>query len=236
MADTDATLLAGKGDTNTAGGKPEGQAAAGTVVPDAAAQAAAAEKAAADQVAADKAAADAAAASPDAKAAAEKAAAEKLAADEKAKADAIPEKYEFKLPEGVKLDETLNGKFAAQAKELGLNQAKAQKLVDLYVEQQGSLATAQEQHLATMRDGWRKELLADPKSAELLGEAKKALSLASTEEKALFEGTWLGDHPAAVRFLAKVGRLLKEAPVIEGNATGKGSSVSVAKSLYPNQN
>lgn len=43
----------------------------------------------------------------------------------------VPEKYEFKLPEGVTLDEASMALIAPEFKALGLDNAQAQKLVDL---------------------------------------------------------------------------------------------------------
>jgi hypothetical protein len=48
-----------------------------------------------------------------------------------AEAKIVPEKYEFKLPEGVTLDEASMALIAPEFKALGLDNAQAQKLVDL---------------------------------------------------------------------------------------------------------
>src|SRR5262245_60440079 len=57
-----------------------------------------------------------------------------------------PEKYEFKAPEGVTLDTGLVNDFTPLAKELGMSQDAAQKVVDLYASKVlPRLATAQQE-------------------------------------------------------------------------------------------
>jgi hypothetical protein len=168
--------------------------------------------------------------------AAKKADAEKKAAEEKAKADAVPEKYEFKLPEGVQQDEALFGQFTPIAKELGLSNAKAQKLVDLFVGIQKSGAEVQEKAIAKQRADWAAEVQKDPNAKENLRLAKKALRLADPETAKLFQGTWLGDHPQVIGYLAKVGALVGEDKLVEGAAGAKGSDTkSAAELFYPSQ-
>ena len=53
---------------------------------------------------------------------------------EEAKKVVIPDKYEFKLPEGITLDETSMAVITPAFKELGLDNAQAQKLVDLQIQ------------------------------------------------------------------------------------------------------
>jgi hypothetical protein len=222
MPEETKTLLAEKGDT-----KPAGSPEAG-----AAEKALADQKAIDDKAAADKAAADAGTKTP------EQLAAEKKVADDAAvaakQADAAPEQYAaFVLPEGVKLDESLVKAFTPIAKELNLSQAKAQKLVDLVVNSQKVGTDAQAKELTDMRAKWQADVKASPNYEENLGLARKALRLADSEATKLLTETWLGDHPAMLRYLAKIGSLVSEDKLIEGAAGGKGPTKSTAELLYP---
>lgn len=151
------------------------------------------------------------------------------AADGATPEQSVPDKYEFKLPEGQTLDESLAGKFSDMAKGLKLSQPDAQKLVDLYAAAQAD----QVKSFETQREQWRSQIKADPKHAEMLGDAKKALRLASPEQRAFIENSWLGDHPEMVRFLAKVGTLVKEDKVVNGNGGAHNSEPSLAAKMFP---
>lgn len=211
MAD-EQTLLAQQGDTNGAAGNGgEAQAAAPVAVP--AAEGAA--PAAAEQT------------PQEAPAAETKPAQDKAPAEQQAKEVAVPEKYEFKLPEGKALDDSLAQSFSERAKELKLTQDGAQKLVDLYVAQQEQQVAA----FNKQRADWRAEFQKDPKHPELLDNAKKALRLASPEERAFLADSYLGDHPLVLRYLAKVGALTREDTLAEGAGAGR-TQRSAAEILY----
>lgn len=147
----------------------------------------------------------------------------------------VPEKYEFKLPEGVQADTKLVEQFTPVAKELGLTNEKAQKLVELYAGQQKAAAEATAKALSEQTAAWQKEFKSDPKHPEILADARKALTLVDAELKGLLETSWLGDHPGMLKFLAKVGKaLVKEDALKEGAGGSTDSGVPLEKRLYPN--
>ena len=57
--------------------------------------------------------------------------AQPAAESQKNEAPAVPEAYEFTMPEGVALDKAASDEFSAVAKELKLDQATAQKVADV---------------------------------------------------------------------------------------------------------
>ena len=85
--------------------------------------------------------------------------AEKDTADkaEKDKKPAAPEKYEFAAPEGQALDANALAVFEPIAKELGLTQEQAQKLVDIYPQIQQQQAEAWSKQVAD----WGEQVKAD---------------------------------------------------------------------------
>ena len=145
-----------------------------------------------------------------------------------------PEKYEFKMPEGVSPDTKVLEGFEPLAKEMGLSQENAQKLVDLYAKHVTDSQQAQIDALATQRKEWVAEVQKDPKHQEMLATAKRGLlAVASLEAQKLFSETWLGDHPLILATFAKVGALMKEHPVHLGNQTPQPEKKSAEDVLYP---
>jgi hypothetical protein len=69
-----------------------------------------------------------------------------------------------------------------------------------------------------------------------MGLAKKAIvnlvkdlpEALAKETRAIFEDTWMGDHPGVLRVLTAAGRLLGEAKHIEGDGTGKPAKPGLA--------
>lgn len=116
-----------------------------------------------------------------------------------------PEKYEFKLPDGVKLDTEA---LSAEAKHLGLSQEAAQKLVELKIKSNQAIAEAQKNEHQSWIDAVKadKELGADLKKTEAM--VKAGVEFLAKSEPAfikLITETKLIDHPAFVRMLRKVG-------------------------------
>ncbi len=171
-------------------------------------------------------------------------------AKEPAKADAVPEKYEFKPPEGYEVDP----KFAEEAggvfKELGLTQAAATKLFDMYAAKVLDASNAPLKAYEDIRDGWRKEAAAD----KVLGNGKDDLrpevkasivsaidSLPKDVAESFREAmslTGAGDNPAFIRAFYELSKAFNEGkPVAAGgpSAVAKpGSSRSAASAMYPN--
>jgi len=155
----------------------------------------------------------------------------------------------FKLPEGAEIDATehkkftdLLGKFESDTK---IDHAKAQEfgqqLVDHYFAEMKRVQDAGQQAWTRMRDEWKGQFLADPDlgganqkqtlvrcasiieqyggSAEQVKELRQALAT-----------TGMGDHPAMIRFVNNVGRILSEP-----KTTAVGKQVTPASSLPKSQ-
>lgn len=165
----------------------------------------------------------------------------KPAEEPKPAAPVVPEVYEFKAPEGVKLDPAQLEAFTPIAKELGLSNEQAQRLVDLNTANVQAARTAQESAWKAVNKTWREETRADKdiggaKYDENIGVASKAIDKFGTPElrKALDE-SGMGNHPAVVKFFVNVGRQLSEDTMASGNAgQGGGAPKTAAQMLYPN--
>lgn len=164
---------------------------------------------------------------------------------DKPAAPAAPEKYEFTLPEGVKLDEPTMGKFTEIAKGLNLQQADAQKLVDLHTSMQAEGLKAQETAITEFYadiggtpDKWPdaakadKEIGGDKFDANL-AVAKAALDKFGTPElNAVLLKTGLGSHPELLRAFFRAGQAISQ----DGFVPGRSGTSKDARNLYANSN
>lgn len=149
-----------------------------------------------------------------------------------------PETYaDFTMPEGVELDAAAVEQFAPVFKDLGLTQDQAQKLVDIEASRVQASEAGQVEAFNQLIDGWKNESLNDSefggdKFEESIGQAQKAIGeFGSPELKKLLDEHGVGNHPAMVRFMVKVGQTLKEDSPGGGKPTGgKKDRVDV---LYP---
>lgn len=161
-------------------------------------------------------------------------------------AEAAPEKYEFKAPEGTHLDPAVAEKFSAVAKELNLSQQAAQKVVD---ELAPALASAQREAFTKVVDGWVGEAKADK---EFGGEnfdanlaiAKEGLNFVGSPKLVQFlNQSGLGNHPEIIRAFYKVGQAISEDSHVSGTTRpaggdkgGRTDTERYAAGLYGNGN
>lgn len=155
------------------------------------------------------------------------------------KNDGPPEEYaDFAMPEGVEVDAATLDAFKPLAKEFGLSQEQAQKLVDLYAGKQAAAAEAQAQAWREAQEQWVEQAKADKeiggaKFEQNVATAKKALDKFGTPE--LFEAlslTGAGNHPEFVRFCARVGKAISEDTLVSPQSA-TGSPKSLEERMYP---
>lgn len=155
-------------------------------------------------------------------------------------ANKVPEdgKYELKMPDGVEVDAELLAAVGPEFKELGLTQAQAQKLADKFIEVQTARMGKQSETWAATVTGWVDQAKADKeiggdKWNSTVASAQRAVSTLGTPElKEYFEASGGGNHPELIRFMAKVGAMIKEDNPASGNAAGKAQTDRVS-TLYP---
>lgn len=150
-----------------------------------------------------------------------------------------PEQYaDFSLPEGVELDSDLMTNFRVTAKELGLPQDKAQKLVDI-----GSgIVRKQLDQIVKVRTEWKATSTADKEFGGKDYEANLAVALrgikahATPELEEFFRTSGVSEHPEVIRMFYRLGKLVKEddGKVGEGGKTGgSGQPRQLKDRLYP---
>jgi len=150
---------------------------------------------------------------------------------------AAPEQYaDFTVPEGYALEGDMGDKFKALAKEMGLTQDQAQKLIDLDVQRSNA-------HVETVQKATHEWLNMSKADKEIGGEslganvaiATKALdAFGSPELKSLLKVSGLGNHPEIIRAFYKVGKAISEDGFVPAGGGDKSSQARDAKSLYPN--
>ena len=148
---------------------------------------------------------------------------EALKAEDKAKAEAdvlnvVPEEYgEFAIPEGMQIDKELLAEAVPLFKELGLSQAKAQKVLDLYAAKvMPAVMKRQADAWTEQKEAWLTAVKADKevggdKFDGAVKDAQRVLNTIGTPElKKVFDDYGLGNHPEFVRVFARMAQQLKE--------------------------
>lgn len=166
----------------------------------------------------------------------------------------VPEKYaDFKAPEGTAINKEAMEAALPVFKELGLTQEQAQKLVDVQLKREAELLKGGANGYATMREGWRKDVLADtslsaggkvkPEVLQTIGRAIDGINdpKLAGEFRQVMDTTGVGDNPAFVRAFYKLAQQVTEGrPVQGGGPSPKGQEApnskpaSIASALYPN--
>lgn len=173
--------------------------------------------------------------------------AELVKAKEKTSADSIPEKYVFKMPEGMTENTELTEALTPVMKELGLTQGKAQKLVDVYasiVQKQAVKASeTARQEFKEMVAGWGKDAVKTLSSEgvdvakEMAFAAKAKDKFASPELLAILsdEQSGLGNHVELLKMFIKIGKAISSDSFPDGSkGGGRNDSVeAVAERMYP---
>lgn len=153
-------------------------------------------------------------------------------------ANKVPEKYEFKLPDGLQVDAKLNDAFSKAAKDAGLTQAQAQAVMDVYTKDlMPRIAEMNNEAITAIGKEWETASRTDKefggaKFDENIKLAHAAMNRFGTPAliKALNE-TRLGNHPEVIRMLWRIGQAVSEDSIDLGGAGG-GTGKSLADKLY----
>ena len=157
--------------------------------------------------------------------------------------DIVPENYDFtsvKLPEGMELDNDLTAEFSGIAKDMGLSQEKADKLMGMGIKLSSKL---QERFEASIKEAHQNQIKAyktmlntDPeiggaKLKQSLLEANAAYDAFVSEEAAkLLSDSGLNNHPAIVKVFRKIGKQIKDDTIKGGN---NATHTRTAEDWYP---
>ncbi|WP_275075852.1 peptidase [Providencia rettgeri] len=144
---------------------------------------------------------------------------------------AAPEKYEFTAGKDQELDKEAVAAFEPIARELGLSNEQAQKIVDVY----GStiipqIAKQQEAAWQKQVTEWAETVKADKElgSVESIGNAQKAMDQFGTPElKQYLNDSGLGNHPELFRIFSRIGKAMSEDGFVSGSSENALSTADV---------
>ncbi|MDB4893140.1 MAG: hypothetical protein JWL61_4995 [Gemmatimonadetes bacterium] len=163
----------------------------------------------------------------------------------------VPEQYEYTLPEGLAADAAIVERTSAIARDLGLGNDAAQKLLEKGVASEKEATEQREAIIASWQKGgseyvkrdetWKAQALADKdlgagdaaKFAVHVEKAQQALAKYGPELKSYLDETGLGSHPAAIKFLSRVGAAMSEGAAVIGSIGSTPKPKSDAETLYP---
>lgn len=138
---------------------------------------------------------------------------------------ATPVEYtDFAVPEGVEMDAEVLDNFKGIAKELGIPQEAAQKLIDLQASLETKRSAAAEQAQAAQKQQWADQVKADPELGganfdKTVETAIKAVEQYGTPElRDLLSETGLGNHPLMVQFCHRIGKAMSEDNLVMGGS------------------
>lgn len=146
---------------------------------------------------------------------------------------------DFTVPEGVALDADALGEFVPFAKELGLNQEQAQRLVDMGSMIASKMQQSSIENWQKQTSEWAEQTKADKEIGGKefdanIGVALKAIETFGTPElKALLDESGIGNHPEIVRFAYKIGKAIGEDNKL---VAGKAGQKDILKVMYPTMN
>ena len=166
----------------------------------------------------------------------------------------VPEKYDLTAPEGFTIDPKLVEEVTPMFKELGLDNAGAQKLTDFWNKQQADATEKANSAYETTRTTWRNDIiksdLGDGKEGlkpEVKANISKAIeAIGDVKQQQAFKEamdiTGAGDNPAIAHALNAFGKLLAEGTAVRGggpaktgqSAPGASERPSPAAAMYPN--
>lgn len=149
----------------------------------------------------------------------------------------VPEKYEFKAPDGVEYDADTLKVYEEAAREAGLSQEKADIILGKLAPH---MAEKQAEVVAKVRNDWAEQSRSDKefggeKLQENLAVAQKAMKqFGSPELTELLNKSGLGNHPEIIRAFYRAGKAISEDGFVAG---GKASVQNGdARALFPNSN
>lgn len=162
--------------------------------------------------------------------------------DDKSDADKVPEdgKYQLTMPEGIEVDQAMVDALGPEFKELGLTNSQAQKLADKFIDVQKQRVGKQSETWANTIAGWADQAKADKEIGgdKWDGTVKTALRavdrLGTPALKDYLETTGGGNHPEMIRFMSKVGAMIREDSPPVGGVGDAGKPADPAHTIFPN--
>ena len=173
-------------------------------------------------------------------------------------ASTAPDTYTpFSAPTGYTLDPATIEAATPIFRDLGLDQAGAQRLIDFHAAQMLAAAAGPQDSYAALRTDWQGKVKSDPELSAATSGARTGLDAVKADIgralailppdltrdfRAAMDLTGAGDHPAFVKAMWKLSAYITEGTHVAGTgpsahgqtAPGAATRPSAAKALYPN--
>jgi len=152
---------------------------------------------------------------------------DKAGQDDQGKPEAPAEYADFSLPEGVEMDAEVLTEFKGIAKELGISQEAAQKLIDLQGRLETQRADAIQQALADQSKQWAEQIRSDKDfggenyDSNVAVAVKAIEQFGSPELRQVLNDSGLGNHPELVKFCHRIGKAISDDSLVLGGTQGK---------------
>jgi hypothetical protein len=137
--------------------------------------------------------------------------------------DAVPEEYQFEMPEGMELDTTMAEAMSPLFKEIGITQGQANQLVAAYSGQIGAKAEADASQFVNRVTEWTNAAQADPEIGNERWDQTVAISnqalqkLGTPELTVALAETGMSNHPEMIRFMTRVASAIGEDAFVPGD-------------------
>lgn len=167
----------------------------------------------------------------------------------------------FSIPEGFEMDEASTADVGALAKEFGLDQAQAQKMVDKHIDiVSKSLDSATAAKESALKE-WASQTMADKEFggsnlSENIAGARKAMNSFSqpavdadgkallhqdgslkgqqmSEVEVLMNESGWGNHPAMIRVFHRINQAISQDHFVQGDMKPREQKKSAAETMYP---
>lgn len=156
-------------------------------------------------------------------------------------ANKVPEdgKYSLTMPEGFEVDQALLDELGPEFKELGLTNAQAQKLADKFIAAQQAKAEEQGTKWSETVTKWADDAKADKEIGGDKWDSTVAASQRAVKQfgtpalREYLNASGGGNHPELIRFMAKVGAMIKEDSPAGSGSGGSGKPADPAHVLFP---
>jgi hypothetical protein len=157
---------------------------------------------------------------------------------EETAAKGVPEKYDFKIPEGTTIDDEIMGEVSAFAKENNLPMKEAQRIADLGAKM---LVKQQESRMAeyeTIKEGWLTSAKTDKEIGADISKGKDSIAarafntIATPEMKEMVDQYGIGNHPEVLRMFYRLAPFMADDKMhMPGSGAGAGSSTGVESTV-----
>lgn len=149
--------------------------------------------------------------------------------------EGAPEKYEPFTVDGQQIEVENAQEFADMAKELGLSQEKAQKVMDAMVPAARNYLM---KDLSAKAQAWAEATKQDPEIGGANFEANRGIAMAAYKQyttpelRTILTGSGLGNHPEVIRLFYRIGKSMQQ----DNGVAGDGTSPAQPRRRYPKSN